>query len=680
VNNLAAPWDVFGDKIRERMSVAGYAAPGSIPEDMTFLEWVQDLADAGLKVDGLPFRLDDRPTLQALYEAIPTTIAEAQRQTIVVMKASQVGATVWEMLADIYMALKFEPLVVGMFLPDQALAGDKSERRFMPVIRSIPDVYRKLTTRITLDNPPQRIGEGNILTRIMGSSAFLFLWTTGRVTTESRPMDLLSLDEVQAMSLEEIDKVYERMSASRVRFRMMLSTANVPDADIDFWFKQGSQQCFHSRCPECGAENDLSAHWPDCCIYNEGQIPSAPMNEWVYVCPDCAGWIEDTQDGRFIAANPGSSVRSWHISQIISPTITPRDMAEAWNRAVTGDQRKTFFNRKLGRPYIDSEQLPVTMAHCLECMRQGIALGLRWDVAGQDTYMGVDQMGGYNAVIIKRRLPDGRQAVVWVEAVFDIDPFRRCAELMDLYGVTLCVVEQLPNVNDARRFANEFRGRVYLAGYSTDPKTDMLVWGDQQTRSDRKTAEADRTRYTVNLQQYKAMQASLFRIKNYHTLFPDSALLEQDVIERGERKRLQIVRDWVFLHFTKTALVVDMDEETRAYKPRVVKIGMDPHFSFANMLCDVAWSRNHGMSSFILPENVPRGGKQEPETPMAQKLAKNMPGIPASVLQMIDDGVREGTCGRCAEFDKTNKQCTLRAIGVTADMVSCVLYDPAPRR
>lgn len=479
------------------------------------------------------------------------------------------------------------------------------------------------------------------------------------------------------MTLEQIDRVYERMSASRFRFRLMLSTANVPESDIDFWFRQGTQQSWHTECPHCGAAADLSTKWPECCAYNEGQIPDAPINEWVYICGDCAGWIEDTQIGRFVAENPGASIESFHLSQITSPTITPRDMAEAWNRAVTGDQRKTFYNRKLGRPYIDREQLPVTMADCLACQAEGERLGLVWELGAKDTYMGVDQMGGYNAVIIKRRLPDNRQAVLHVEAIFDLDPFERCAELMTLYGVSLCVVEQLPNVNDARKFANRFRGRVYLAGYATSHQSDMIVWGDAINRSDRKTSEEDRTRYTVVIQQYKAMQATLFRIANQHCLFPPGDR-EQDVIERGEKKRVNLLRDWIFVHYTKTALVVEQDEETRSPKPKVVKIGIDPHFSFASMLCDVGWARVHGATSFILPPSGARGERYKPDTPLGQHVERHMPGLPRHVLDMMDEAHRPGTCGGCQEFDRANKQCKLRLLGVTAEMPSCDLYDPLP--
>lgn len=91
-----------------------------------------------MKVDGKPFRLDNRPALVPIYEAIPCTRAEAFRQILVIQKATQLGLTVWEVLANIYMAVKWGPVTIGMFLPDQATASYKSEHRFMRLIRSVP--------------------------------------------------------------------------------------------------------------------------------------------------------------------------------------------------------------------------------------------------------------------------------------------------------------------------------------------------------------------------------------------------------------------------------------------------------------------------------------------------------------------------------------------------------------
>ena len=666
----------------------GYSVTKGIPEDMTFRAWCEDLGRRGLKVDKKPFRLDNRPALLPIYDAIPTTRAEAAGGMLTIQKATQLGLTVWEVLADIYMARKWAPVNIGLFLPDQATASFKSEQRFMPIIRSAPDLLRQVVYRSEPDGTQRYVGEGNVLTRQIGDSLLMFLWTSGRVTTESRPMDIVSLDEVQEMSLAAIDKVMARTGDSDVGFSLLLSTANMPEMDINFWYLLGTQEVWHTLCRTCGTLSDLSdpaLNFPHKAIaFNAGQVPPAathdgsppvdpPRDEYVWTCPHCQHHIPDPQIGEYVTQNPRVSIkrRSLMLPRTISPRQTPRMMYEAWGRSKTGDQKKSFYNRTLARPYIDADQLPVTLAHCKAAAEEGMALGLVWEKSGAGYYMGIDQMGGFNAVIIKKRLPDARQGVVHVEAVFDINPFKRCAELMEQYRIALCVVEQLPNVNDARRFSNQFPGRVYLTTAYQDLGADYFKWGDQLDRSDRKTEAEERTRYTVTVNQYKTMQAALYRIRDRMCLFPDPAALEQDVMDDGEPKRVHLLQDWVFMHFTKTALVVEVDDETRKLKPKVKKVGLDPHFSYANMLCDVAWARTNGMSSMMIPTEATATASTR-----AKAVERAMPGLPQHVVAMISD-VPEGTCGRCKSF--AAGQCTERGFSVGATDPACVLYSALPR-
>lgn len=90
------------------------------------------------------------------------------------------------------------------------------------------------------------------MSRTLGSSLFHFLWTSGKATTESYPMDVVCFDEVQEMLVADMEKTQERLSASSFKFTLMGSTANWPDADIDHWFKKGSRHRFHTLCPTCG--------------------------------------------------------------------------------------------------------------------------------------------------------------------------------------------------------------------------------------------------------------------------------------------------------------------------------------------------------------------------------------------------------------------------------------------
>lgn len=637
----------------------------------TFRQWVEQLAVDGLKVDGKPFTLDDRPAMAWVYDQIPSTEDEAFRLVLVMMKCAQVGFTVFEMLAAIYLGLRFGPATIGMFLPDMLLAGIKSSERFMPMVRSVPKVHA-LMTQESADGKGRVAGEGNVNRRRIDQALFIFSWTSGRATTESIPMDVLSFDEVQEMTLEQIEKTYERLSASAIRFMQMGSTANWPDSDIHHWYKRGAQYRFFTRCKTCGSEKPLDDYFPDCISLVSGQ--------YRYVCPN-GHVIDDSQHGDWRAENPAADppidlsipkkerplrIRSLHFPQFLSPTIAPGEILDAYRMAT---DMKNFFNRKLGKPYLDPSQVPVTMEHLNRCVEAGRAAGVVWKTRAKGTFMGIDQMGNFNVHVIKERLADGRQAVIHVEMTFSEDPFMRSSELMEQYGVQCCVVEINPNYNDAKRFSGRHPGRVFICDSFGAIKEGMVHWGDAPKLdvSERRTSEEERDRWTLRMDQYKCMQVSMarFTADKPVCLFPDPQGLVQEVLEKGVRE-LKAVLPIAFHHFTKTALVAEKDEETNQYKRSVKKVGIDPHFSYANMLCDVAWSRAHGTSTFILPE----------AKDMEKDAVLKNPVIPEPLKQLMRSEIPEGdVCGRCTAFDPETGTCGERGdIKVRADSPGCVLF------
>lgn len=625
-----------------------------IGPDETFRDWCMRLEADGLKVDGHPFTLSNRPAMNFIYDLIPSNAAEAFGRIDVIMKCTQVGFTVMEMLAMLYLSIKFNPAKIGMFMPVRDLAAGKSSERFIPIVRTIPEVHKLM---LTGEDGGKRGGEGNVLTRTIGGSIFHFLWTSGKASTESNPMDVVSFDEVQEMAIADMEKTRERMSASRIRYTLMGSTANWPDADIHWWYKKGTQHQFHTRCPHCGTGQVLDEHFPQCIGYDPEhpkrvQRPDTPTvyGEYRYRCHKCEGWIDDPQDGEWIPKNPDADIRSVHFPQFLSPTISPREMIEAYHNA---DDMKNYYNRKLGKPYTDPSQVPVNLEMLNECARVGMELGLQWKTRARGTFMGIDQMGQFNVAVIKERLPDGRQATVHIEYIYSPDPFARCSELMNMYGVQCCVVETLPNYNDAKRFANNHPGKVFLAGYG-NMDGEMLAWGDTNKldSSDRRTSDEERDRWTVRLDQYKCMQVSMKRFQNTTCLFPDPTGLVQEVIEKGERKTLEVCKDLAFFHFTRTALIAEKDDEEKKYRRRVVKVGIDPHTSYANMLCDVAWARAHGTSTFILPDV----SSIRPDAIKPQDIG--VPNQLAAVMEEIQNVQYIGdVCGRCINYNSTTGLC-----------------------
>lgn len=657
-----------------------------IPAHMTFVEWCERLAKPsvdkrtgqkrdGLKVDGKPFRLDDRPAMRWIYEQIPTTKKEAFRRTIVLMKCSQVGFTVMEMLSTIYLGVKFGPSTTGMFLPDMNLAGMKSSERFIPIVRSVPEIHQ-LMTQDAADGSGRKQGEGNVTRRRIGDALFIFSWTSGRATTESIPMDILSFDEVQEMTIAQMEKTGERLSASPIKFTLMGSTANWPELDIHHWYNLGTRHRFHTECPTCGVRKPLDDYFPECIRWDETapHYLTGHPGDYRYVCEE-GHWIDDPQHGEWIAERPDEWIISIHFTQMLSPTITP---GEIMHKYVTSTDKKNFYNRVLGKPYLDPTQIPVSLEHMKRCVEAGKAAGLKWRDRARGSFMGIDQMGNFNVVVIKGRLPDGRQGVLHLEEIYHEDPFARCSELMHQYGVHACVVEINPNYNDAKRFANRHKGKVFICNSFDALAEDMIKWGDAPKLdvSERRTDEEERDRYTVRIDQYKCMQTSMARFtgKDPLCLFPDDQALVQEVIDKGV-KQLAAIAPRAFHHFTKTALVAEKDEETNKYKRVVKKVGIDPHFSYANLLCDVAWARAHGTAMFIVPEE---GNVSDDQRTKAEALG--MHGLPNEVVSMMELPAGD-VCGKCVSFPFTDPPsprgtCEERGCTVGARDAACDLFVP----
>jgi hypothetical protein len=185
------------------------------------------------------------------------------------------------------------------------------------------------------------------------------------------------------------------------------------------------------------------------------------------------------------------------------------------------------------------------------------------------------------------------------------------------------------------------------------------------------------------MDQYKCMQWALSRFVDTECLMPDPQGLVQEVTDKGI-KQLAAVLPRAFVHFTKTALVSEKDEEagTNQYKRVVKKIGIDPHHSYANMLCDVAMARAHGTTTFIVPDMTAADG------PNTKAERMGMYGLPTQVATLIERMALKGdVCGRCTSYQYDAKgqpvmpaaPCKLRVITTTATDPGCEAFVPLGR-
>jgi hypothetical protein len=102
----------------------------------------------------------------------------------------------------------------------------------------------------------------------------------------------------------------------------------------------------------------------------------------------------------------------------------------------------------------------------------------------------------------------------------------------------------------------------------------------------------------------------------------------------------------------------------------VIKIGADPHHSYAWMCASVAWARVHGSTQWILLGEA--AATREPE-PIAATVERCMPGLPRGILALLEDGPIS-ICGKCIEYQPGTGQCGLRGLSVAVSDPSCEFF------
>jgi phage terminase large subunit GpA-like protein len=609
--------------------------------------------------------------LAPLYQAIPAVPPKGM--DVVVMKAAQAGASTWALLTTLWL-LVTRRLQLAYYLPTKDHAMVFSEERFIRLARENPAIYQLFGATGRPRRAGSLVDEGSRSVRNVGDSVAYFTYMGGKVTTEALPLDAIVFDEVQEMSLSDIEQTEERMSASELALRLRVSTANFEDADIDYYWRRSDQREFVTdcRCPEGVILADCwdPTDGPTCIAEGTASTPGIPAAPH-YRCPRCDTRLDDVQAGAFVAQRPGAARIGYHFPQMLSPRQTAASILTKWHERI---DTKNFYNRVLGRPYTDPKTLPITQA----ILENAVDTTLRWgplDPAATTrppVFMGIDQMGHDNRVLIACRYYD-RMRLLHAETIQEDDPWRRCTELLDEYRVRVCAVEALPNFNEAHRFAKSRDGKVFVVHY-VDLVDQIVLWGDRPRDkvTIRKVDEEVRTRWSATVDQYKAMSWALGQWTEGAVVTPDPRTLIQRVRDRGGLKPVEVLREQVWHHLQHVALVtepIEGREAERKYRRAVRKVGIDPHYAYTWMLLCIAWARVFGTEKMLLVDPT---HKPEP-TPPAEAISEQIRlRIPHAVERWAAPTM---TCGGCAHFDQARGWCGARSFVTQPTLPSCDFFD-----
>jgi hypothetical protein len=543
---------------------------------------------SGLEVDYRAFTFDDHRYLLPIYLN--------EEREMAWIKSAQMGATIYEVLRLLWFC-RYHTVKAALYFPTSDGVNKLSKDRLMPIIRSNKQLSRAINSQ------EDSLGL-KVVDNVHGKKSSLYmLYLGGTASKDSVPLDIVGFDEVRLVLQDDIDQALERISHSRYKYKMFVSTAGYPNLDIHRRFLFGTQMYWHIKC-NCTDGFVPSDCFPECVV---------DTGKEVYLrCPRCKMRINDPQNGRYIPHNPGGDYPSYHVSQFISKYITPK---EIWTQFLRTTNKKEFYNAKLGRPYVDEENMPIND----EVLENSWNPELRW-LADADKKqkrncaMGVDQHGGNVYVVIAKRGPDGAKQIVHLEVVESanprywedgrpVTPFKRLHQLMREFDVGMCIIDAMPNYNEATDLARTFPARVYTAWYGQENQKDMVQWMDRlkPKESIKRGSKQIKLKWQVLLNRYTSIDYALSSFVNRDVMTPHPDALLQVVHKDGMFQAEALCRQRFWLHLKSIVRQKTVtDDETGKFKMEWIYLGRDPHFVHAWNYCNIALERLKRQAIFVM--------------------------------------------------------------------------------
>lgn len=506
-----------------------------------------------------------------------------QGREIVWQKSAQMGATVYMLLRTLWWLYNNQGRKAGLYMPNKELIDNTSKDRLTPLIKSVPPVAE-------VCNPEDKLG-----LRTIGSSSFYLFHLGGKSSKDSVPLDYISFDEIRLCKDEDVDQALERVSHSPHKYKVFMSTSGLPEQDVNMRFLDGSQHVWHSRC-NCSEGIDLARTFPDCVVADDKSRKEPYLR-----CPKCKWEIKDPQNGRYIPHNPGADFNSYHVSQLASKFISLKEIWRFWQRTRNISE---FYNAKLGLPYVDEQSRGVTMGQLEACV-DPLMEWAKPNKKDNHTVMGVDQGGGYVMTIISDNYA-GKKRIRHIEVIEQDNPayrepsgsrntpFKRLGELMTEYNVRICVLDAMPNINEALQFAQKFYGRVFLAYYQKDAK-EVVQWGDKKRGKEttRKAGPLLKFKYLAILGRFPSLDFALGEWALGHVVIPDLDKIRQMAFDE---KTTQLVPESparrLFSHLVRLIKRFhETNEETGDGRWEWIYVGQDPHLTHAWNYCNVGLER-----------------------------------------------------------------------------------------
>src|SRR6266850_5965497 len=251
------------------------------PESRAAGEPLGRWAEKRIRLDGKPFSFAGHAYLRDIYNDTAPHV--------VIIKASQVGGSVYAILRAIHACLS--RLNVIYFFPTRTDVIEFSKARVAPLIEGNPFLAKMV--RETDTAGLKRIGEASLHLRGMQSS----------VSMKSVPGDMLIFDELDEASPDAKVLALERLAHSDYKRLIELSNPSLPGYGIDEAYQESDGRQWTLRCDACRHWFSPVREFPR--KLGEEIAFTQPRGDGTYhlACPRCSAEV-DPENGEWVAEYP----------------------------------------------------------------------------------------------------------------------------------------------------------------------------------------------------------------------------------------------------------------------------------------------------------------------------------------------------------------------------------------
>ncbi len=477
-----------------------------------------------------------------------------QAAEVVVAKAAQVGASEWAVnlclwVADTRAGRRGNALYIA---PAREQLGDFVRAR----IDTAVEESEYLSTRVRPPRGLETAGKSadNVGLKRVGPGFVYFRGSNAEAGLLTVDADLVVYDEVDRLRTGTLDLGQKRLGSSLLGWQRYVSTPVYPEQGIDALWLRSDRRRWHLKCEHCGERQPLA-------------FPDNVREDGVVICRVCHEPLDRLGPGEWVpeVSAVQADLHGYHVAKLFSPRADVPALARLGYRILARDETdqsaiQQFYNQDLGVPHAPQGG-QLSRAEIEACVAD-YSLD-EW--APTHCWMGVD-VGAKLHVRVNAPSPDvpGKMRAAYIGSVReweDLDP------LMRRFDVSRCVVDAEPEGHEARKFAQRFRGRVWLCHYpntTTWSHKESVEWKDGERQ--------------VNAHRTLTLDATFARIRERGIEYP------REVLHLPEFAQ-QLMAPVRVLETTASGLTV----------ARYVEGGKADHFAHSENYCFIAGSRRRGV-------------------------------------------------------------------------------------